>query len=102
MWDFLYILCKIYQISTYEEFYKGVNSYSIFDENDLKLWYNKENFYAIKMLYNVALSKRIIRKTLIEEIGVSRSERPSFIKLTEAHLIKLLEKGAVNESYVIN
>lgn len=87
---------------TYEKFYENVNSYSIFDENDLKLWYNKENFYAIKMLYNVALSKRVIRKALIEQIGVSRSERPSFIKLTEAQLIKLLEKGAVNESYVVN
>lgn len=88
--------------STYENFYKNVNSYSIFDEKDLKVWYNKKNFFAIKMLYNVALSKRIIRKALIEQIGVSRNERPSFIKLTEAQLHKLLEKGAVNESYVVN
>lgn len=88
--------------ATYENFYKSVNSYSIFDEKDLKMWYNRKNFYAIKMLYNVALSKRIIRKALIEQIGVSRNERPSFIKLTEAQLIKLLEKGAVNESYVVN
>ena len=54
------------------------------------------------MLYNVALNKRIIRKELIEEIGVSRNARIVAYDLTDEEFEKILEFGGVNESLIIN
>ena len=42
---------------------------------DKLFWKFKKYKYLIKMLYNIALNKRPIRKELIEEVGLDRNER---------------------------
>ncbi|HEY5563720.1 MAG TPA: hypothetical protein VIK72_18525 [Clostridiaceae bacterium] len=54
------------------------------------------------MLYNIALKKRPIRKELIEDVGLDRNERWVALELTNESLLKILELGDVDESFIIN
>lgn len=54
------------------------------------------------MLYNFALPKRIIRKELIEQVGVDRNEHVMVIPLSEEGFKKIIEIGEVNEGYIID
>jgi hypothetical protein len=88
-----------------DEFVKKLLPYSVFTEEDLRGFYSnnrRNNMVAIKMLYNVALPKRPIRKKLIEENVISEDERPTFLKLDKDKLNKLLAIGEVYEGIVIN
>jgi hypothetical protein len=86
----------------FEHFFKYATTYSIFDKNDLRKWYNKGGCYALKMTYNAALSKRLIRKKLIEEIGLNRHQRWTFFKLTDGQFNRILEEGGVSEGLIVN
>lgn len=88
---------------TFQEFYDYCKKGSVFSTKELDtFWQLKKYPYVIKMLYNTALNKRIIRKDLIEEIGVSREARIVTYELTDKEFIKILEFGGVNESLIIN
>lgn len=53
-------------------FVKYTNQYSVFSADDLRKWYkHKNNFTVVKMLYNVAFTKRVIRKTLLDDVGLN-------------------------------
>ncbi len=86
----------------FEDFFNYATTYSIFDKDDLRKWYNKGGCYALKMTYNAALSKRLIRKKLIEEIGLNRHQRWTFFKLTDEQFNRILEEGGVSESLIVN
>ena len=77
--------------------------YSVFSENDLCKWYkNNSDFIVIKMLYNVAFTKKIIRKTLVEEVGIPEDAYWGFCKLTDEQFTKIIELGGANERYFVD
>ncbi|MBC3886803.1 N-acetyltransferase [Acetobacterium paludosum] len=86
----------------FKEFYNYVSKYSVFDKDDLKVWHNKEGCYSVKMTYNSALPKRIIRKDLIERHNLDRSAYWGFIKLTLDQFKSIIKHGEVNENIIIN
>lgn len=86
----------------FEHFFKYANTYSVFDEVSLKEWYSRKKFYTIKMTYNAALTKRLTRQRLADEVGLRREVRWSFIKLCDDKFRKIVELGEVNEGIVIN
>ncbi|CAI3344000.1 hypothetical protein CIRMBP1296_00447 [Enterococcus cecorum] len=51
---------------------------------------------------NVPLQKRIIRKKLIEDIGISRQKYIGYMELTNEQFYKIIELGEINESFIIN
>ena len=57
--------------------------------------------YIVKMLYNVALSKRIIRKKLADTIGLSRNDHWALLSLSDEQFEGVLEHGGANESFII-
>lgn len=76
-------------------------NYSIFDDtelNDFRL--SNQNYYVIKMLYNVSLNKRIIQGKLIDDIGLSPAYW-GFFQLTNSQFNSILELGEVNKTYLI-
>lgn len=85
----------------FEAFYNYANSYSIFDRQTLENWYNGRICYTIKMTYNAALTKRLIRQKLADEIGLNRGERWSFLEISDEQFKKIVEMGGVNEGIVI-
>lgn len=90
------------EFANFEEFFDYATTYSIFDRDDLQYWYNKGKCYAMKMTYNAALTKRLIRRKLADEIGLNRNERWSFMKLTDDQFNRILEEGGVSESIIVN
>lgn len=90
------------EFENFDQFFEYANAYSIFDRDDLKYWYNKGGCYTIKMTYNAALSKRLIRKKLIEEIGIDRKVYWGFFELTDDQFNRIVEKGEVHEGIIID
>jgi hypothetical protein len=77
--------------------------YSVFDSDQLRWYYNQKKYkYVIKMTYNIALRKRLNRKVLIEQVGLSTSQYWGFIELTEEHFNKILRLGGIYESLAID
>ncbi|MDC0826618.1 GNAT family N-acetyltransferase [Lactococcus petauri] len=94
---------NIFDFNLLEDFLSYCGKGTIFTDKELVgFWQNKYYPYIIKMLYNVPLSKRIIRKKLIEEVGIDRNVYAGYIPLTDDQLNRVLEMGEVNESFIIN
>ena len=84
----------------FEEFFEYASKYSVFDKNDLHYWYNRGGCKAIKMTYNGALKKRIIRHDLIEEIGLERNQYWGFFELTDEQFKRIAQKGVIPQILV--
>lgn len=80
----------------FEEFYRYACRYSVFDKDDLQKWYNKGVCWTIKMTYNAALKKRIVRHDLIETIGMSRYIYWGFFELTDRQFYQIAQMGEVD------
>ncbi|AYE35711.1 GNAT family N-acetyltransferase [Clostridium septicum] len=86
----------------YNEFKRYCIKHSVFSEYELgRFWKSKQYKYLIKMLYNVALPKRIVRQDLINKIGLDKN-RWVAVNLTDKQFEKILRLGEVNESIIIN
>lgn len=76
-------------------------NYSIFEDAKLQSMYAEDkSYYIIKMTYNIALKKRIIRKTLLE-LGINNGYWGCF-EISRDNLKDIIRIGEVNESYIIN
>lgn len=101
-------VCTVYEVKkwwdfTSEEEFLEYTKYSVFEEKDLRSWFkNKRNLVVIKMLYNVAFSKRAIRKDLVENGALDAQARPSLLELTNEQFKKMIELGKANERYIID
>lgn len=86
----------------FDDFYKYASKYSVFDRKDLKFWYAKGGCYTIKMTYNAALTKRINRHKMIEELLFDRNGYWGFLKITEEQFQNIIVGGEVDEGFIIN
>ena len=101
-------LCTVLEVKkwgdfkTEEEFLK-YTQYSVFEKKDLKYWFQyKRNFVVIKMLYNVAFTKRVIRQDLIDLAGLDSCQRWTIMKLTDVQYRRIIELGKADERYFID
>lgn len=96
---------KIGSFNNEVDFLKYVHPYSVFPRDELSALYaTKKRRIVIKFTYNVALCKRVIRKRLIEEVGLpaERGRRWDFLKLTREQFDAISKLGEVNASYLVN
>ena len=101
-------VCTVCEVKTYrdfeneEEFIKYTNRYSVFKEHELRRWYkNKKYFIVIKMVYNIAFTKKVINMVMKEQVSL-KPKYWGFFKLTDAQFDKLLELGEIDERYIID
>ena len=98
-------VCEIKCVNDFfnvDEFVKYTNRYSVFSENDLRKWYKfKPNFTVIKMLYNIAFTKKVINKTMKEQVGIN-PKYWGFFKLEDIQFEKLLKLGEIDEHYIVD
>lgn len=101
-------VCTVCEVKTYrdfeyeEEFIKYTNRYSVFKEHELRRWYKyKNNFIVIKMVYNIAFTKKVINMVMKEQVGLN-PKYWGFFKLTDAQFDKLLELEEIDERYIID
>lgn len=101
-------VCVVEEVKTpkdfksYYEYIRYTNYYSIFDEDTLKNYYRDKKTVIIKMTYNAAFNHRIIRKELIEEMGVSRGVYWGFFKLTDEQFNNIIERGQIDENLIVD
>ena len=102
-------VCTVYEVKSFldfkdkDDFIKYTNKYSIFSPEDLGKWFDyKNNFTVIKMLYNVALTKKVIRKTLLEQVGMDQNAYWGFLPITDEQFNQIMELGEANERYFID
>lgn len=94
---------NINDFKTLEDFLKYTLSYSVFSEEELIGFFKSKKYpIIIRFTYNIALNKRIIRKSLIEDIGIIRNQYWGFIKLTEQQYRDILSRGEVSENLAIH
>jgi hypothetical protein len=95
---------RISTFATSHEFIKYARPYSIFTKEELEVFYaTKKRHVMIKFTYNVALTKRLIRKVLIEQVGLpAAGRRWDFFKMTNMQFDLITALGQVNEGYLIN
>ena len=101
-------VCTVCEVKTYrdfeneEEFIKYTNRYSVFKEHELRRWYKYKNYFiVIKMVYNIAFTKKVINMVMKEQVGL-KPKYWGFFKLTDAQFDKLLELGEIDERYIID
>lgn len=101
-------VCTVCEVKTYrdfeneEEFIKYTNRYSVFKEHELRRWYkNKKYFIVIKMVYNIAFTKKVINMVMKEQVGLN-PKYWGFFNLSDAQFDKLLELGEIDERYIID
>lgn len=101
-------VCTICEVKTFndftneDDFVKYTNRYSVFSEKELRGWYRTKNYFkVIKMVYNIAFTKKVINKVMIEQVGLS-PKYWGFFKLTDTQFDKLLELGEIDERYIVD
>ena len=54
------------------------------------------------MLYNVAFTKRVIRKDLLERVGISSEAYWGFCPLSDTQYERIIKLGEADERYFVN
>lgn len=94
---------KIKSFVSEADFISYARPYSIFPIPALKQIYaEKKRSYIIRFTYNAALSRRITRGRLIEEVGLSTQRRWDFMRLTERQLRHVADIGRIDESLIVD
>ncbi len=86
--------------SSEDEYLKYCSSYSIFNEEELKSYFRWDTLIVIKFLYNASFSKRINRKTLIQEVGLSEHSYWGFMELSDDEYFSIIDLGEVNKKLI--
>lgn len=99
-------ICTVEDVRARESF-KSVDEYieycekhSVFNREELVHWWNDKKgmrLFAIRMSYNAAFNKRIIRKNLVEQAGLDPEAHWNILLLENDQFEKILEMGGVME-----
>lgn len=93
----------IHSFKDLSDFIGFCSPYSVFTTNELiKFWNTKSYKHIIRFTYNTALKKRVNRQMLIEECDLDPDAYYGFMKLTKNQLNKIIKKGNIDESLIIN
>ena len=101
-------VCQIEEVKTKQDFLDAdafinyTNYYSIFDRNELAQWFRKNDLVVLKMTYNIALTKRVTRAYLLDEVGIPADIYWGFFELTDGQFNAIIRKGEINENIIIN
>lgn len=94
---------NINDFSSYDHFAEYCGKGTVFSQRELlTFWKNKKYPFITKMLYNAPLERKIIRKELIENIGLQRDSYFGFLPLTDIQFENILKVGEINESFIIH
>lgn len=101
-------VCSVDEVKSWANFrdveeFLDYTKYSVFSETDRREWFGRQHgLVVIKMLYNVAFSRRVIRQDLIDQVGLDERARWSLLPLTDAQFEAINSLGGINERYYID
>ena len=91
------------EFSSLESFLEYCRGRTVFSIKELSQYYMEWNkMVVIRMTYNAALQNRIIRKRLVEEVGIDENAYPGFLKLTKQQFKEIAKLGNVDDSLIFN
>lgn len=83
---------ELRSFATEEEFYQYCSPYSVFTTEELRRFYQEGKYpWLIRFTYNMALTKRVNRKLLLEEVGLSANQYWGFFPVTTNQFKKIVE-----------
>jgi hypothetical protein len=85
------------------DFLKYYSSRSIFSTDELtKMYSGWKKIFAIKLTYNIALNRRIIRQSLINDVGLPEKSYWGIMQLTAHQLKDIARRGGIDDSLIID
>lgn len=100
-------LCVVTQVkkkrdfSNLDEYIKFCGNNTVFADNNLRKFYNWDNFFVIKLTYNLAFNKKVIRRQLADTCGLDRDDYWGIMRLEHHQFECIMQEGEVNESFII-
>ncbi|MFZ8169477.1 hypothetical protein ACO1HB_11655 [Alteromonas macleodii] len=94
---------NIHEFNSLQEFIAYCRPYSVFTDNELVRIFNEKRYcHIIRFTYNAALSRRITRGHLIDEVGLDEHEYWGAMQLTAQQFRHIASLGGVNESLIVD
>ncbi|EJL6658958.1 TPA: N-acetyltransferase [Vibrio cholerae] len=96
---------NIGEFNTLECFLQYAGSYSVFSTEELTRFYRTKRYpHIIRFTYNTAMTKRVIRGRLIDEVGLSDGPGSYWgvMRLTDQQFHHMLDLGELDASFIIN
>lgn len=77
--------------------------HSVFSAEELEHKYNHDSrLFTVKLTYNIALSRRIIRQRLMDIVGISQQPKWDFRSITQDQFERIVELGNVGETLIVD
>ncbi|MBU2896781.1 N-acetyltransferase [Vibrio hepatarius] len=94
---------NIGDFTTLESFLSYAGSYSVFSKDELTDFYRSKRYpHIIQFTYNTAMTKRVIRDRLINEVGLSEGAYWGAMEISDNQFNHMLDLGEVDASFIIN
>lgn len=94
---------NLYEFANEAEFLNYCKSYSVFSQAELRKIYKEKRYvHVIRFTYNVAMSKRVIRDTLLEAVGLNEDDYFGFLKLSDQQFKQIAGLGEINASLIVD
>lgn len=94
---------NINSFTNQDDFLTYCKPHSVFSEDELRSYWRQRRYpHIVKMIYNIALAKRVTRGKMLEELGFSADQRWSFFEITRSQFDAVLSAGEINENLIIN
>lgn len=87
--------------NNFNEYLAYTEPFSVFDDTELRQWWNRGNLFVIKMLYNAAFTQRVIRRTLAEDVGINRDAYWGFLPLSQKQCLEIMNLGGVDGRLIV-
>jgi hypothetical protein len=85
------------------QFIEECAKYSVFSISELRdIWRKRKYAHVIYFTYNAAFPKKVIRKKIVENAGVSRDQYWGTISINEQQLRAIISLGELDEGLVID
>lgn len=86
-----------------DEYVEYTKPYSVFNTTELSQWWKRSgSLYVVKMLYNAAFSRKIIRRDLVERFSLNPDGYWGFMELSNDQFISIIRDGGIDGRIVVN
>ncbi|MEX5578274.1 hypothetical protein [Pseudophaeobacter sp. A-200-2] len=85
------------------DFKEYCRKHSVFDDAELQTLYRASaRISTVRLLYNAAFNRRLIRKRLLEEVGISEQPRWDLRELNENQIWEILDLAEIDKGLIID
>jgi RimJ/RimL family protein N-acetyltransferase len=87
------------EFASFNEFFRYCKPYTVYEKEELEKYYNSGNAKVVKMTYNIAFKKRLIKKYIEENFGVP--DYWGFFPISKEFLKQIIIDAGIDERLII-